>query len=465
MWEAIRKNAWRSRVLIALLGLLYLLLGAILGGVYLGQFGPPIGAGIAGIVWLVMIGVTFAAGDRMLLASARAYPIEKRHHPVLWNTVEEMTIAAGLSRMPKVYIIEDDAPNAFAVGRKPETASVAVTTGLLARLNRDELQGVVAHEIGHIVNLDVRFMTIASISVGGIVMLSDLFWRSLFHGGGRRLGGRRGGFGKGALPLIVIAIVLAIIAPFIARILYFACSRGREYLADASAARYTRYPEGLASALEKIAAKARPLKETNRALAPLFIVCPLQSAMAFNFFSTHPPIERRIAILRGMSGGAGYADYEGAYRRIVGAGEHLIGARTLAADGAQSVGIREATPEPETSEAAIQRAHEVVDMLDTLGHFIAIPCECGVGIKIPPTYLKEAIGCPRCGRQHNVPRAVKDYVDQEQKKPGPDLHYRRLSSGWETFQCECGHNIQLSPKLLAPRIECPKCRRGIRISA
>jgi heat shock protein HtpX len=284
--------------------------------------GGMLGVGVASVLWMVMMLAAYYGGDSLLLSSAKARRIQKEDLPQLWNVVEEMTIASGLGQMPKVYIIDDPEPNAFAVGRSPETASIAVTMGLLRRLNRDELQGVVAHEIGHIRNLDVRFMTLASVTLGTIVLLSEVFLRSMWYGGGR---GRRrsssSGGGQAQAILLVAALLVAILAPIAAQLLYFACSRKREYLADASAARFTRYPLGLASALEKIASTVSTgSKKVSRALAPMYIVNPLQSRSAVGLFSTHPPTEDRIRILRSMAGGAGLAQYEEAYRKVHGEG-------------------------------------------------------------------------------------------------------------------------------------------------
>ncbi|HQO37145.1 MAG TPA: M48 family metalloprotease, partial [bacterium] len=200
MWDAIRSNQWKSTALIMLMGVLLVLLGFAIGMSVDPQMGGAYGAVVAVGIWLVMCLVSLMGGDKILLMSSNAHPVEKRDAPQLYNIVEEMTIAAGLPKMPAVYIIDDHIPNAFAVGRKPEKAAVAVTTGLLKRLNRDELQGVVAHEIGHIRNLDVRFMTIASVMLGSIIMISEIFVRSVFYGGrvrSSRSSRSRGGGGGG----------------------------------------------------------------------------------------------------------------------------------------------------------------------------------------------------------------------------------------------------------------------------
>ena len=314
----------------------------------------------------------------------------------MWNVVEEMSIASGLGQMPKVYVIDDDAPNAFAVGYRPGRAAVAVTAGLLRRLNRDELQGVIAHEIGHIRNLDVRFMTMAGVMVGSIVIISDIFLRSLWFGAGRRSSSRNRGGGQAQIILMVIAIVLAILAPLLAQMLYFACSRKREYLADASAARFTRYPEGLASALEKISRQAGrqsdDKKKANRVVAPMYIINPLQARSAAGLMSTHPPTEKRVKVLRSMGGNVGFAEYEAAYRKIHGNQASCIGTRTLSADtGAE---VREPSVKPGTKQDAIARAREAGDLLAGLADYLFIACACGVRIKVPPEFKRPSITCP-----------------------------------------------------------------------
>ena len=468
MWEAIQGNKRRSWVLIGLMGALLVGLGFAVGAYWVPQYGGVAGCGAALILWLILVLVAFGQGDALLLSSAKAREIEKQDAPQLWNVVEEMTIASGLKRIPRLYVIDDDVPNAFATGRRPDKAAVAVTSGLLRRLNRDELQGVVAHEIAHIQNFDIRFMTLASVMVGAIVMVSDVFLRSMWYGGGRRRSSSSKGGGQAQLIFLVVAIVLAILAPVAARLLYFACSRRREYLADACAARYTRYPEGLASALEKIAAKARHAPSVSRSLAPLYIVNPLQAAGKTILSSTHPPTATRVAILRAMADGAGYQAYEAAYKKIVGQGGHCLSSRTL--EAGEQVAIRQPTAEPDEKQAALDRARQAADLVDRLAEFLLIPCTCGVRIKVPPTLTRDTIRCPRCGTEHAIPRAelaeqIRAATAREQSaKAAAPLQYQRKGTGWESFKCSCGRTVQLSPKFSASQIKCPGCRKRITIT-
>ncbi len=458
MWEAIRANSRRSRLLIGLMGAILVGLGYLVGTVYAGPEAGAWGAGAALALWLVLLIIALSAGEQVMMLGARARRIEKEDVPRLWNVVEEMTIASGLGTPPKIYVIDDEVPNAFAAGRKPESSCVAVTSGLLKRLNRDELQGVIAHEIGHVRNHDVRFMTIAGVMLGSVVIISDVFLRSLWYGGGRRSGGGRGG-GQGQMIFVVVAIVVAMLAPIFTRLLYYACSRGREYLADASAARFTRFPPGLASALSKIAGGVGSPRKVSRALAPMYIINPLQAVDSWQLFSTHPPTDKRIDILRSMGGNAGWRDYEAAYQQVVG-GKACLDTRTRFSE--ESVSARAPHVEPEARTDTVERAREVVDLLDRMAGFVAIACPCGVHIKAPPRLQTPAIRCTRCGREHAIPRAESR---EESAEPAGSLQYRRKSEGWESFQCSCGHSLQLSPAFKGSRLECPHCKRWIAISA
>jgi len=398
MWEQIRANRRRSIATIFGLACVLVALGYIIGVALAGPrgyFGVVFALGL----WLVLLLVALGAGKGVLLASERAREIQKSDHPQLFNIVEEMTIASGLPKRPKVYIMDTDMPNAFAVGT-PENSAVAVTTGLLMKLKRDELQGVIAHEIGHIHNQDTRFMTIAGVMVGAIVIIADTFLRSMFFmGGGRRRSSSRDG-GQAQAVLMILALLLAILAPIVAQLLYLACSRKREYLADACSARFTRYPEGLASALEKIAGgagRAGRAAKVNRAVAPMYIVNPLKGSAARSLFSTHPPTEERVRILRSMGGGADYGAYETAFGKVT---QHsLIGKSALSQD--DRVEVRE--PSAKSEKADLEKAREVVDILHRMDGFIFLACACGLKIKAPKGFAGQSVRCPACGRTLPIP--------------------------------------------------------------
>lgn len=271
---------------------------------------------VIGITWvfsyvqnnpaILYTGVIFAVGmniwsywysDTLVIKMSGAKPATREQYFDLWNAVENLSITAGLP-MPKVYVIEDMSPNAFATGRDKDHAAVAVTTGLLSLLNKTELEGVIAHELSHIGNRDILLGTVVVVLVGFIAIVSDMFLRMSLHGNNNNRDGRLG------LIIAIVAIVLAILAPIIAQIIKLAISRKREFLADASGALLTRYPEGLASALEKISSYPHGLQKVSTATAHLYIANPLKDGKAVSFmsklFATHPPAGERIAALRGM---------------------------------------------------------------------------------------------------------------------------------------------------------------------
>ena len=259
--------------------------------------------GLGGVLALLFALVGYYSGDSFILATSGARRIRHQDDPELFNVVEEMAIAAGVP-MPRVYLINDPALNAFATGRDPRHASVAITTGLRRHLTRDELQGVMAHEMSHIRNYDIRLMLLIAVLVGTIVMLSDFFWQIARGGGGGRSSkdDKGGGSGWIVLVIIVLAVVLALIAPLLAQIIQFAVSRQREYLADASAVELTRYPQGLANALRKLDADTAVLKTANRGTAHLYIANPIEKfqAKAHSVFASHPPLKDRIARLEAL---------------------------------------------------------------------------------------------------------------------------------------------------------------------
>jgi heat shock protein HtpX len=242
---------------------------------------------------------SYFASASVALAVSGAHQVGETEEPELYRIVENLCIGSGLP-MPKVYVIEDSAPNAFATGRDPKHASVTATRGLLDKLDKPEIEAVMAHEMSHVGNYDIRVMTIVVVLVGLIALMADLFFRFTWMGAGRRSSNRdKGG---GAAILIVVAILLAIVAPIVAKLIQLAISRQREYLADASGALLCRNPDALASALAKISADPEPLEVANKATAHLYISNPLKehSSMLNNLFSTHPPIEDRIRLLRAM---------------------------------------------------------------------------------------------------------------------------------------------------------------------
>ena len=406
MWELIRANKRKSWLLFFAMGICLLALGYGLGAAVDPMDGGWFGITIAALVWTVLSLVGFFSGDQILLAASRAKEITRDIHPQLFNVVEEMKIAANLPAIPRIYIIDETAPNAFATGRKPERSAVAITTGLLAKLNRDELQGVVAHEISHILNRDILFMTFAGILLGSIVLISDMYLRGMRYSSGSsnryRSGSSSRGTGQAQALFFVVALLLAILAPIAAQLLYLAISRRREYLADASGARLTRYPEGLASALEKIAASDAKLSVANAVTAPMYIVNPLKGK-SFNpasLMSTHPPIEMRIQILRAMSQGVNYANYQKAYSAITGQSALII--PPSCAQDVGEIAVRAGVSEPRRPSAK-DEIREMGDLTRAINQFTFLSCPCGLKIKVPPDFKQSEVVCPKCWRTLEVP--------------------------------------------------------------
>ena len=302
-FERLIASIKRNSVLLVILFMLFIVvLGAILGTALWGDWRAAIPSIVlALVVSVVMALVGYFTGPSAVLALSGARPISREEDPQLYNIVDELRLASGLP-MPSIYMIDTEAMNAFATGRSPQDAYIAVTRGLRERLGRDELQGVIAHELSHVKNFDIRFMTLMAVLVGVVVLIADIGTRAIFYG--RRRGGDSKGGGPIMLIIFLVAIVLAILAPIFAKLIQLAVSRQREFLADASAARMTRYPEGLAHALETLAADDHELVTANGATAHLYIVEPLMArgrrAGGAGVWSSHPSIEERVERLRSL---------------------------------------------------------------------------------------------------------------------------------------------------------------------
>lgn len=293
LYDQIQSNKRNSVFLI--LFVLIAVIGAVAAYSYAvrGDFVLPV---IAAIISIPSSLIGYYQGDKIALLTNRAHELPDEAAPDVHNAVENLAITAGVPK-PKVYLINSPALNAFATGRDPEHASIAVTTGLIQNLTRTELEGVLAHELSHVKNYDIRFATLVAIFVGFVVILSDLFTRSMFWGG--RRDNDRGGGQAGAI-LFIVGLVFLILSPIFAKLVQLAISRQREYLADSSGVLLTRYPEGLASALEKIA-HSSPLATAGKATAHLYIANPFKPSAIAHLFSTHPPVAERIKKLRAIA--------------------------------------------------------------------------------------------------------------------------------------------------------------------
>ncbi len=296
IYTQISQNIWKSWIIM----LLFVFFAVVVGYV----IGQATGYGMPFTLMVFLVSIIYSVGsyyfaDQVALSTTGSVPIKKEDNPQLYRIVENLSIGAGLP-MPKVYIMHESSLNAFATGRDPLHASISVTTGLLDRLSKNELEGVLAHELSHIKNFDIRLMAITAVLVGFMAIIADIFMRSLLWGGIRNERSDRRSTGL----FLILGLIFAILAPIVASLIQLAVSRKREFLADASGALLTRYPEGLAKALEKIASDKKPLSSATSATAHLFITNPFKDkgiqGWFTNFFSTHPPIEERIKILRSM---------------------------------------------------------------------------------------------------------------------------------------------------------------------
>ena len=299
----VARNKRATVVLVILFSVLLVFVAFWVGLIFPGGWegGVAVAAGV-GVITFAWFLASYYSGGYLLMTMHHAYPaVPTKDGRILYNVVEEMAIAAGVPR-PLIFVVPASAMNAFATGRDPENSVIAVTEGLLDRLDRDELQGVVAHEISHIRNYDIRLMMMVATFAGMVVILSEILWymsRVLFHAGLSGRGNRRGG-GTPLLVLAAVAAVISLVAPIVALLIQFAISRRREYLADASAVELTRYPEGLARALEKIASGCRGMKYASKAAAHLYIQNPFVRANVSSLLATHPPIQERIRRIRAM---------------------------------------------------------------------------------------------------------------------------------------------------------------------
>ena len=309
-YDQIASNRRRSVFLVLIITALLAVFGFVVGFALTGYWqGGVFAIGVAVLVAGLLSAVSYYAGDSIVLTTSGAQEVSEQNAPQLMNIVREMAIASNLP-MPRVYVINDSAPNAFATGRDPQHASIAVTTGLLEKLDREELQGVLGHEFSHVRNLDIRFALLVAVLVGSIALLADFFLRFTFWSGvsGRGSSRRSSNDGGGFIVLImfVVGLILAIVAPIIARAVQLAVSRQREYLADASSVQITRNPYGLERALAKIASDQEVLEVANRATQHLYIVNPIKKfeARASGLMSTHPPLVDRVNRLRALTGQA-----------------------------------------------------------------------------------------------------------------------------------------------------------------
>ena len=500
-WQIIAANQRRTVVLVLAMGAVLALCGFFGGIAYAVLFGIEpggldaggslwsdragiIGLGLALIVWFILMLVSLVGSDQIFLSLAGAHEVGSDKFPQLYHVVEEMKIAGMLPAMPRIFIMDDPAPNAFALGKSPDKAMICVTAGLLAVCTRDELQGVVAHEMGHILNRDVLYLTVAATMLGAVTFIADVFWKSArFAPIGRYRSSRSGkGGGAAAVAIMLLAVLFLILSPVLVRILYFSISRRREYLADATSARLTRYPEGLASALEKILRSPARLSTAPAATAPFYIVNPYRQDLSAGLFATHPPLEERIQILRAMTKGAAFTDYVKAYWGVTKTHEPLIPTSDLKAG--ERVEVR--APTDNAGLDSIDARH-AADLIRGLNAFAFIACGCGMRLKVPPEWPGARIRCPRCNREHAVrtpgPSDTQDTLKgaaafsrgDAEPGAGPDTqgmpshaqpqHVTRIPGAWQVIVCQsCGASQQISPSFSPGFLTCRRCGHMINLT-
>jgi heat shock protein HtpX len=494
MWELIRSNKRKCIVAAILLLIILLILiyatGFIIYIFYIfaySTFNVNIGIDtfhsqysiicliVALLTWLIWTIIVSLYADDIILKVSKVVPAPKEFFPRLYNIVEEMKIAAGLSRMPNIYLMVDSAPNAFATGVRDNKMSIVVTTGLLEIMNRDELQGVIAHEMSHIYNKDSRFMVFVSTLVGSIFIVTDILIRYYLaqdsSSDNRRYSSEDEDGGDAIIGLVITLVIIpsflfVISSRIIAYFSYFYMPKKREYLADAMAVQLTRYPEGLASALEKTSKTVENLVRVSPITAPIFFVNPIKrkNEKLSDISRTHPPISKRIEILRKMGGYADYKTYDLAHRQVTNK-KKIIPVSTLGKSKKIPV-IKPSVTEGLFTEGAKKYIYKY---LYAFSEHKFITCSCGLKVIVPPDSKSITI-CPKCGNLLETSKAVmttfvektqnKEVINTQQMEP---LVYKRKSKGWETIECVCGHFLTLSPVFLGNNISCTSCGRIIKI--
>jgi heat shock protein HtpX len=473
MWELIRQNRRKSAFLFLIMGTILMLSGYIFGRASLGIADSGIiGMLLAALFWAVWSIISYIKGNSIIMFLNHAKKIESSMYPQLYNVVEEMKLAASLPAMPEIYVIDDFAPNAFATGRSPQKSAIAVTIGLLEMLNRDELQGVIAHEIAHILNRDTLYMTFAGLMLGTINIFSRGFLWSNLSGGRVRYQSSKGNVAGKSTPFMLFAVIFALLAPIMTRIFYFSLSKKREYLADATAIRLTRFPEGLANALSKMSASRLSLSVRNATTVPMYIVKPYirnsQLSGGSSMFSTHPPIHKRIRILRSVINSVNYDAYQKAFLKTekgkVIPGSALVGSR-------KNLGIRK----PSQGADVAGNKRDIGDLIRAVNGFVFLTCICGLKMKLPPKFKHTEVNCPRCKRKivlpfkkiaMLMPLLAKQRDDKKNTQNAlnrrKEFTYKRKTKGWETFLCgNCHLKIQLSPSFIGKKIRCRNCKSNI----
>jgi heat shock protein HtpX len=511
--ELIRKNKLKSIFLLVLTILIVVLVGFILGDVIYTMIIPDqsvnyeerrlfFSLGFAGVIgFLEILQVyLFIRGEPKLFFSRMGMNIaERTKFQKLHNVIAEMTISAGLTQTPIAYVIPSRALNAMAFGSSPENSAIAVTAGLLAVCNRDELQGVIAHELSHIINRDALLLDICRNSLGMVIVMRDVMLRSIRWGAtGRlnyRISSRKSKAFTAHLLLLLLGVIFVLFAPMLVEVIYLTISREREYLADAVSAKLTRYPVGLASALTKIAYSTHSVADIDKVTSAAFISQPrIDMGITSKGSRTHPPIWNRIRILRQMSGGAGYIDYQKAYNAVMLKSPGFMPGSMRGKNTSIPLRMAEVISGEPASVDSLEEMSILVnevrtdDIFRLTDGYSFINCDCGIKIKVPVSYDKFEIKCPRCGRIHKLSENMNSLLsamleesavtgdaatgiirEVMEEKNEPDYSseeeqtYVRKRKAWEEVQCRCGSKMQLSPTFLGKHVSCRKCNRRINI--
>lgn len=487
MWELIRINKLKSVLLFIGLGLCLILFFSSIG-FYIGNSkGAVISVFIAFILWFIFTIISMIGRNSLKLQLEDTKLVNKRNFTQVFNVVDEISIAANLPASPNVIIIPERSPNAYTVGTSIRQSVIILTAGLIVQMNRDELQGVVAHEIAHIINQDVQFMSNVRAIYKVATFIPNLMVRPFknigkypqrscsggyYGGGGSGISGGSGGGGAGCFFFLFIFVIF-LITGIVAKILYMSISKTREYLADACAARLTRYPEGLASALEKISESYDRLYSADKITAPMFIVNPLENSdRSFSGSSnTHPPTYQRIKILRQMSHGASYIDYQNAYSQVTGKSKRLIPSSGIMNE--HNVKIREGTSgKGQAFQSNKKLIRNINDFIMAINNYTFINCSCGLKLKLPQNFTLSNIVCPRCGLLYDITsyNEKEKRIDPENEEQNvevttdkePFIYKRTMQKDdWETFTCPCGKPKQIAPNFNKPYFYCNKCGRKI----
>ena len=501
MWEQVKRNRRKTLFFWLLTGIVF-----FIGGYALTFFVGPFLEYRFGITrysiifllivfWLILSLGSYFFGDSILIKISEARKVDREVNPRLFNIVEEMKLASGLEEMPDIYIIPSLVSNAFATGVRMENSSIIVTAGLLSKLNREELQAVVAHEVAHIANRDIVLQTFLGALWGSFTIVALLLFIVMFGG---RLGFSRMGFSrnrqKGFSTLAIILMLMKMGGSLLSSVL----SRTREYLADATAVRLTRNPGALASALHKIDIEANKLEVANAITAPMYIEAPLKQE---SMVSTHPPIENRKTILAEMTYGAHYQEYQRAYNKVLGKSKRIIPGTVLVKDKKVSIKKQTAVKDikQQSSHGTNSRAKsteknsfegEKFNSEAGLGElkkkYKFFNCRCGLKIKIEVDFDREKFSCPNCGRIYNASgKGYKNFntrhfkainfmkeIDELQEREtnklqkdedGNYFYPMKNLDQWESFLCECGGVVQLPPRFNNSFIKCRKCGSKITI--